>query len=135
MKSDKSLDATFIINTISWNIKGAKRGAHSLAHFAKIHYSAIMFLSEPQLFKCDVSLALAPLLPTYCHHFNSEDEYYPELALDRRHAHGGTLALWHSALDPFISILPTTSPVVLRLLLSIPGLSPSWNIPPNKWKR
>ena len=87
-----------------------------------------MFLSEPQIFQCDASLALKPLIPTYCHHLNSEDKYYPELALEKRQAHGGTLALWHSALDPFISILPTTSPAVLPLLLSIPGLSPSVHI-------
>ena len=87
-----------------------------------------MLLSEPQLYKCDASLALAPLLPSHCYHLNSEDEYHPELALDRRQAHGGTLAIWHSALDPFISILPTTSPAVLPLLLSIPGLSPSIHV-------
>ena len=87
-----------------------------------------MFLSEPQLYKCDARLALAPLLPTYCYHLNSEDEYHPDLALDRRQAHGGTLALWHSALDPFISILPTSSPAVLPLLLSIPGLTPSIHV-------
>ena len=116
------------MNILSWNIEGAKRGAHNLAHFAKIHHPALMFLSEPQLFHCDASLALAPLLPTYCHHLNSEDTYYPELALDKRHANGGTLALWHSALDPFITILPTTSPAVLPLLLSIPGLSPSIHV-------
>ena len=50
------------------------------------------------------------------------------MALEKRQAHGGTLALWHSALDPFISILPTTSPAVLPLLLSIPGLSTSVHI-------
>ena len=87
-----------------------------------------MFLSEPLLFQCDANSALAPLLPTYCHHLNSEDKFYPELALERRQAHGGTLALWHSDLDPFISTLPTTSPAVLPLLLSVPGLSPSVHI-------
>ena len=116
------------MNILSWNIEGAKRGAHNLAHFVEIHHPALMFLSEPQLFQCDASLALAPLLPTYCHHLNSEDTYYPELALDKRHANGGTLALWHSALDPFITILPTTSSAVLPLLLSIPGLSPSVHV-------
>ena len=74
-----------------------------------------MFLSEPQLFQCDVSLALTPLIPTYHYHLNSEDKFYPELALEQRQAHSGTLALWHSALDPFIP----TSPAVLPLLLSI----------------
>ena len=100
----------------------------NLAHFAQIHQPAIMFLSEPKLFQCDSSLSLAPLLPTYRHHLNSEDSYYPELALEKHQAHGGTLALWHCALDPFVTILPTTSPAVLPLLLSIPGLNPSVHV-------
>ena len=61
-------------------------------------------------------------------HLNSEDSILPTLALDQRHAWGGTLALWHSSLDPFITVLPTSSPSVLPLLLSIPGLSPSLHI-------
>ena len=93
-----------------------------------MHHPALIFLSEPQLFQCDTSLALAPLLPTYQHHLNSEDKFYPELALEKRQAHGGTLALWHSAIDPFITILPTTSPAVLPLLLSVPGISTSLHV-------
>ena len=100
----------------------------NLSHFVQKYHPALLFISEPQLFQCDTRLALAPLLPTYCHHLNSEDKYYPELALEKRHAHGGTLALWHSALDPFITTLPTTSPAVLPLLLSVPGLSPSIHV-------
>ena len=128
LSSDKSLDARYSTNILSWNIEGAKRGAANLAHFVKIYLPALMFLSEPQLFQCDTSLALAPLLPTYCHHLNSEDKFYPDLALEKHHAHGGTLALWHSALDPFITILPTTSPAVLPLVLSVPGISSSIHI-------
>ena len=58
------MDTNFSMNILSWNIEGAKRGAHSHAHFAEIHYPALMFLSEPQHFPCDASLALSPLLPT-----------------------------------------------------------------------
>ena len=87
-----------------------------------------MFLSEPQLFLCDTSLALACLKPSYCHHLNGEDALLPDLALDQRRAWGGTLAMWHSSLDPFVSILPTTSSSVLPLLLSVPGLTSSLHI-------
>ena len=91
----------------------------------KSHKPALIFISEPQLFQCDCSLALAPLRGTYCHHLNSEDSFYPDLALESRSAKGGTLSLWHAALDPFVTLLPTPSPAVLPLLLSVPGLSPS----------
>ena len=87
-----------------------------------------MFLSQPQLYQCDSNLVLAPLLATYCHHLNSEDFFNPDLALEKHKAKGGTLCLWHKALDPFASLLPTTSPAVLPLLLSVPGLSPSAHI-------
>ena len=127
MCPDKSKDA-YLVTVLSWNIEGAKRGASSLSHFVKSHQPALLFLSEPQLFQCDSSLALEPVLGNYCHHLNSEDSYYPELALESRKAKGGTLCIWHSALDPFITILPTTSPAVLPLLLSIPGLTPSAHI-------
>ena len=113
---------------ISWNIEGAQRGASNLAHFTKLHKPALIFLSEPQLFQCDCSFALAPLLGTYRYNLNSEDSYLPDLALEQRQAHGGTLALWHSSLDPFVTLLPTTSPAVLPLQLSIPGLTPSVHI-------
>ena len=122
------MDAYSKIKVLSWNIEGAKRGSANLAHFVKTLQPALIFLSEPQLFQCDASLALAPLLPTFCYKLNSQDSYYPELALEQRQAHGGTLAMWHSALDPFVSLLPTSSPAVLPLLLSIPGLSKSVHI-------
>ena len=86
-----------------------------------------MFLSEPQLFQCDASLALSPM-SGYSFHLNSEDSSLPSMAMDQRHAWGGTLALWHTSLDPFVTMLPTTSPSVLPILLSIPGLSPSFHI-------
>ena len=124
MCPDKSKDA-YSVTVLSWSIEGAKQGACSLSHFVKSHQPALLFLSEPQLFQCDVSLALAPVLGTYCHHLNSEDSYYPELALESRKAKGGTLCIWHSALDPFITIQPTTSCAVLPLFC------PSLDCPPS----
>ena len=116
------------MNIISWNIKGAKRGIPNLAQFISKYTPALVFLSEPQLYHCDVSLALIPLNKTYCYFLNSEDTYHPELALEKRRAKGGKLALWHSTLDPFVSILPTTSPAVLPLLLTIPGVASTVHI-------
>ena len=115
------------MSVISWNIERAKRSAFSLAHFTSLHSPALVFLSEPQLFQCDTTLALAPLTD-YRHHLNSEDMLLPTLALDQRKAWGGTMAMWHSSLDPFITVLPTPSPAVLPILLAIPGLSSSLHV-------
>ena len=43
-------------------------------------------------------------------------------------AKGGTMALWKASLDPYVTVLPCTSPAVLPLLLSILGLSRSLHI-------
>ena len=115
------------MTVLSWNIEGARRGASSLSHFTSLHSPALVFLSEPQLFQADATLALVPL-PDYCHHLNSEDSLLPSLALDQRKAWGGTMALWHTSLDPFVMGQPTMSPAVLPLLLTIPSLSPSLHI-------
>ena len=115
------------MTVLSWNIEGARRGAQALAHLSSLQPTALMFLSEPQLFLCDASLALSPMTG-YSFHLNSEDATLPSMAMDQRRAWGGTLALWHSSLDPFVTVLPTTSPAVLPVFLSIPGLSPSIHI-------
>ena len=38
------------------------------------------------------------------------------------------MAVWHNILDPFVSILPTTTSAILPLLLSVPGTKPSIHI-------
>ena len=86
-----------------------------------------MFLSQPMLFQCDAALALSSMA-SYSFHLNSEDSSLPSMSMDQRRAWGGTLALWHSSLDPFITVLLTNSPSVLPIFLSIPGLSTSIHI-------
>ena len=123
---DKLKDASNL-TVISWNIEGAKRGVSALSHLSSLNPTALMFPSEPKLFQCDAILALS-CMGSYSLHLNSEDSTLPSMALDQRHAWGGTLALWHSSLDPFVKVLPTSSSSVLPLLLSIHGLSPSAHI-------
>ena len=71
----------FLPKILSWNIEGAKRGAFSLSHFVKSYQPALLFLSEPQLFQCDSSLALEPVLGNYCHHLNSEDSLVGDITV------------------------------------------------------
>ena len=59
---------------------------------------------------------------------NSEETSNPELALDCPKAHGGTLVMWKTELDPFIVPLPTSSPAFLPILLRIPGYAPSIHV-------
>ena len=117
--------AKFIV--ITWNIEGICRGFPSLALFCDLHSPDLIFLSEPQVFNCDMSL-FAPQLAHYKFYLNGEDRFDPDIPSDSLHAKGGTLALWKAPLDPYVTVLPSTSPAVLPLLLSIPGLSKSIHI-------
>ena len=87
----------------------------------------LSFLSEPQAFSCNLGL-FSPQLPAYKFHLNGEDLYSPDLPLETLRAKGDTMALWDSHIDLYVTVLPTTSPAVLPLLLDIPGFSSSVHI-------
>ena len=61
-------------------------------------------------------------------YLNSEDSFCTDLPLESRAAKGGTMVMWKSELTPYIRLLPTTSPAVLPIFLSIPGREPSAHI-------
>ena len=100
----------------------------NLKHFCSEYHPDIVFISEPQAFQCDIASLSKPFLGEYSVLLNSEETSHPELALDCPKAHGGTLVMWRTKLDPFITPLPTTSPSFLPILLQLPGFSPSIHI-------
>ena len=75
-----------------------------------------------------MSILCSPFNGEYSFLLNSEETSNPELALDSSKAYGGTLLMWRSELDPFVTPLPTTSPSFLPILLKIPGFAPSIHI-------
>ena len=83
---------------------------------------ALVFLSEPSIFNCDLLSVSQFFPPNISFHLNSEDMFDEALPLERSRAKGGTMALWPSSLDPYISILPTTTPAILPCRLRMPGL-------------
>ena len=113
---------------MSWNIEGFRRNHFNLKYFCDKFLPDLVFLSEPQLYRCDIALLSKPFLGTFSFLLNSEETSHPELAMDCSKAHGGTLVMWKSKLDPYIQPLPTSSPAFLPILLSIPGFSPSIHI-------
>ena len=80
----------------------------------------MVFLSEPQLYNCDMTLLASPFRGKYSFLLNSEETSNPELALDCPKARGGTMIMWRTELDPYVIPLPTTSPSFLPVLLKIP---------------
>ena len=118
---DKSDSDATNVTCFSWNIEGVKRNLHSLKHFIDLHKPELIFLSEPQIFQCDVNVLLETVQGQFSHHLNSEDLHQPDLALDHPKAKGGTLALWTLTLDPFVTVIPSSSSSILAIALAIPN--------------
>ena len=89
---------------------------------------SLICLSEPQLFQCDVKSALEPIQGEYCFFLNSEDLHSPELPLENMRAKGGTMLLWEISLDPYITILPSTTSSILPMLFKPPNHTMSCHI-------
>jgi len=53
MPLDKSDDAKKI-TVLSWNIEGLSRNINNLDHFVNQFHPSMIFLSDPQVFACDV---------------------------------------------------------------------------------
>ena len=121
-------DEHLVLKCLSWNMEGFRRNNQSLKFFCDEHLPDMVFLSEPQAFQCDIDLLSKTFHGDFSVLLNSEETSNPELALDCSKAHGGTLVMWRTRLDPYILPLPTTSPSFLPILLEMPGYSPSIHI-------
>ena len=106
---------------MTWNIEGFRRNVHSLKYFTVLHNPCLVFLSEPQLLQCDVAGLLQTFRGCYSYYLNSEDLHLPELALDHTKSKGGTMVMWQTSFDPFITIIPTQSSSLAAVLLQLPG--------------
>ena len=113
---------------ITWNIEGWKRNYLNLKHFIDEFEPDILLLSEPQSFQCDIPTHYDCFHGNYSFHLNSEDILCPDLPLDRRKAVGGTMAMWRTQLDPYVTVIPSTSTSYLPILLAIPGVATSVHI-------
>ena len=113
---------------MSWNLEGLSRNVHSLKFFIESFSPSLVFLSEPQVFQCDITMVLQNISPLYSFYLNSEDKYDESLALKKSRAKGGTLLLWPITLDPYITILPTSTPALLPCMVKLPGSEISYHI-------
>ena len=113
------------LSIISWNIEGLSKNYLTLYNFVKQFAAKLIFLSEPQSYRCDLAPLLTPFIGSYEAHLNSEDAHDMDLPLTHPKAKGCTMILWHSSLSPYLKVLPTTSPCFVSVLLTPPGLLPS----------
>ena len=112
----------------TWNCEGFQRNAVALRHYADLLNPDFILLSEPNMYQCDISLALQFLQGDYCASLNSQDLYDPTLPLTHSSAHGGTMILWRAEHDPFVSIIPVECPAFLPITFLPPGRIPSIHI-------
>ena len=111
-----------------WNIEGFQRNLFSLKHYCTLLSPDFIFLSEPQLFSCDLPQVLKYFSGEYCSSLNSDDCFDPELPLVSRKAHGGTMALWRKNLDPCVKTYPTSTASILPIIFKPPDSATSIHI-------
>ena len=86
------------------------------------------FLSEPKVFSHDMQKFMRHFAPDYCYYLNSDDKHDLDLPLSRSQAFGGTLVLWKSSLDSFISVHPVSTSSFLPVIYKPPDLPTSIHI-------
>ena len=79
----------------------------------------LVFLSEPLLFQTDLQSNMEYFRGDFAF-LNSEDLYDKDLPMAISRAEGGTLMMWKSSLDPFITVLDSDSPAFLPVILELP---------------
>ena len=72
------------------------------------------------MFQCDLTHSMQLFSADYVAHLNSADVFNLDLPFISSSANGGTLAMWKRQLDPFITVLPTSSDSVLPILFNHP---------------
>ena len=101
---------------------------YNLHHFLTEYSPVLVFLSEPQIFSCDISTPMTLFHDRYKFVLNSDDKYNPLSPLDKNKASGGTLAMWLQSYDQYITPLTSPSCAILPLLVKLPGVKPSCHI-------
>ena len=116
------------MKVLTWNIEGLKRNSYNLQHFVSIHKPDLVFLSEPQIYSCDLDKTMSIFSNYSVPLLNSADIFDPSLPLEKSRAKGGTLAMWKTSLDPYVTPLDCPSPSILPLLINKPGFTKSCHV-------
>ena len=128
-ETDESpLNNPLVTKILTWNCEGLFRNKYNLHKLVQDNDPELIFLSEPWLHLADAPLAMDQLETCYKFYLNSEDRHDDLLSLQKSRAHGGTMTLWKTDLDPYISIIEPSSSRVLAMVLDKPGHQTSIHI-------
>ena len=116
------------LKILSWNLEGLKKNLFNLKYFTDMYEPDLAFISEPQIFQCDLGIHMEYFHGEFCSFLNSEDLHEPELPLRSNRTKGGTLVLWRKELEPFITTHTCDTSSFLPIILEIPGYRTSIHI-------
>ena len=105
---------------MTWNCEGLARNIYGLQNFISDDLPDLVFISEPQVYECDLEKIMAPLQGEYCYSVKPSDNIDPELPLVRSKPHGGVMALWKKQFDPYITVHKISSTSILPLIFKPP---------------
>ena len=88
----------------------------------------LVFIAEPQIFQSDLPSMMTYFKGDYFSSLNSHDLYNHDLPLVRTRAIGGTMVMWKSNLDPFLTVHSVDSTAFLPVILNMPDAVPSVHI-------
>ena len=116
------------VTVLTWNVENLKSNRFTLKYFVDMMVPDFIFLNETQIFQFEEHLATDLFRDNYCHSLNSDDIFDPELPFIKNRSIGGTMILWKSSLDPFVTVLPKASASFLAILFHPPGSPPSIHV-------
>ena len=116
------------LRALSWNIENIRRNVFVLRDFLNTEDVSLVFLSETQVYQCDLPSIVQYLDHDYCYSLNSDDLYDQDLPLVNSRAKGGTMVLWKKCLDPHIKVVSSPSSSFLPVVLTLPNCRPSVHI-------
>lgn len=112
----------------TWNLEGLKRNIFNLKHLTDLVNPDLAFLSEPNVFSHDADSLMTTCMNKYNYSINSEDKYDQESAFTKNKTSGGTMVLWRTELDPYITVFPVSTTSFLPVIYSPPDSAPSIHI-------
>ena len=108
------------IDILTWNCENIKNTIYCLNDFLQYYCVQLAFLSEPNIFQSDLLPTIDQIKGGYTHFLNSDDIYDPELPMVQNRMVGGTLVLWKTCLDPYVTIHQPTTSSHTALILKLP---------------
>ena len=124
-----SLDSSKLnVSALTWNVENLKSNRFTLKYFVDLVVPDFIFLNETQIFQFEEQIATDVFHGDYCHSLNSDDIFDTELPFIKKRSFGGTMILWKSSLDQFVTVLPKVSASFLAILFHPPGSPPSIHV-------